>query len=101
MKLSKVVPPMKYTRRAFVLYGMGAAACWSARRLVAQGVATHRAKPLARPAPSGRLFHAQFADVAADAGLQDPLGDGRRESKNYILERARRGGRFLDFDNGA
>src|SRR5207302_354814 len=92
-------PPMKYTRRTFVLYGMGAAACLGARRLAAQGVSTHTAKPLARPAPSGRPFNARFVDVAAEAGLQDPVIYGGVESKKYILEATGCGCAFIDFDN--
>jgi len=90
---------MKYTRRTFVLYGMGAAACLGARRLAAQGVSTHTAKPLARPAPSGRPFNARFVDVAAEAGLQDPVIYGGVESKKYILEATGCGCAFIDFDN--
>ena len=90
---------MKCTRRTFVLYGMGAAACLSARRLAAQGVSTHTAKPLARPAPSGRPFNARFVDVAPDAGLQHPVIYGGVESKKYILEATGCGCAFIDFDN--
>src|SRR5439155_27366192 len=89
---------MKYTRRTFVLYGMGAAACPSARRLAAQGVSTHTAKPLARPAASRRPFNARFVDVAPDAGLQHPVIYGGVESKKYILEAKACVCAFIDFD---
>src|SRR5205085_3018050 len=92
-------PPMKYTRRTFVLYGMGAAACLGARRLAAQGVSTHTAKPLARPAPSGRPFNARFVDVAPDAGLQHPVLYGVVESKKDIVHATGCGCVFTDFDN--
>jgi hypothetical protein len=67
--------------------------------LLAQGVAQHTAKPMARPAPSGRPFHAHFVDVAAEAGLKSPVIYGGVDSKKYILEATGCGCAFLDYDN--
>jgi enediyne biosynthesis protein E4 len=66
---------------------------------MAQGVASHKAKPLARPAPSGRPFNAHFVDVAAAAGLSAPTIYGGVESKKYILESTGCGCAFIDYDN--
>jgi hypothetical protein len=67
--------------------------------LLAQGVAVHTVKPVARPAPSGRPFYARFVNVAASAGLQAPIVYGGVESKKYILEATGCGCAFLDYDN--
>src|SRR4029077_19414987 len=66
---------------------------------LAQGVATHTAKPIKRPAPSGRPFNAHFVDVAAAAGLIAPTIYGGVESNKYILEATGCGCAFLDYDN--
>ena len=62
---------MKITRRDFARLGIGSALAFTPERFLGQGVSTHTAKPLARPAPSGRPFNARFVDVAADAGLRE------------------------------
>jgi len=54
---------------------------------------------MARPAPSGRPFHAHFVDVAATAGLTAPVIYGGVDSKKYILEATGCGCAFLDYDN--
>jgi enediyne biosynthesis protein E4 len=87
------------TRRDFVRYSLASAAFAATPRLVAQGVATHTVKPVARPAPSGRPFYAHFVDVAAAAGLRAPVVYGGVESKKYILESVGCGCAFIDFDN--
>ncbi len=66
---------------------------------MAQGVAAHTVKPVARPAPSGRPFYAHFVDVAATAGLHAPVIYGGVENKKYILEATGCGCAFLDYDN--
>src|SRR4029077_17656566 len=66
---------------------------------LAQGVATHTAKPIKRPAPSGRPFNAHFVDVAAAAGLNALNVYGGVDSKKYILEATGCGCAFLDYDN--
>jgi enediyne biosynthesis protein E4 len=90
---------MALTRRAFVQLSLGSAVTATAGRLFAQGVATHTAKPIKRPVPSGRPFNARFVDVAAAAGLNAPTIYGNVESKKYILEATGCGCAFLDYDN--
>jgi len=68
-------------------------------RLFAQGVAAHTVKPVARPAPSGRPFNAHFVEVAASAGLREPIVYGGVDSKKYILEATGCGCAFIDYDN--
>ena len=87
------------TRRRFVGLSLGALAGAPAGRLAAQGVSTHTTKPLARPAPSGRPFNARFVDVAAAAGLREPVVYGGVESKKYILETMGCGCAFIEYDN--
>src|SRR5215469_11526987 len=90
---------MILTRRTFVRLSVGSALTTSATRMLAQGVATHIAKPVPRPTPSGRPFNAHFVDVASAAGLHNPVVYGREESKKYILEATGCGCAFLDYDN--
>ena len=90
---------MTLTRRAFVKCSLGSAVLATAPRALAQGVAAHTVKPVARPAPSGRPFNAHFVDVAASAGLQAPVYYGDVASKKYILEATGCGCAFLDYDN--
>jgi len=68
-------------------------------RLFAQGVAAHTVEPVARPAPSGRPFNAHFVEVAASAGLREPIVYGGVDSKKYILEATGCGCAFIDYDN--
>ena len=90
---------MTLTRRTFVRLSLGSAISMTAEQLLAQGVSTHTAKPLARQAPSGRPFNAHFVDVASAAGLHAPVIYGGVESKKYILEATGCGCAFLDYDN--
>jgi enediyne biosynthesis protein E4 len=90
---------MILTRRTFVRLSVGSALTTSAIRIWAQGVATHIAKPVPRPRPSGRPFNAHFVDVASAAGLRNPVVYGGEESKKYILEATGCGCAFLDYDN--
>jgi hypothetical protein len=85
------------TRRDFVRLSIASAAF--APKLLAQGVASHTVKPIARPAPSGRAFNAHFVDVAPAAGLHAPVIYGGVESKKYILEATGCGCAFIDYDN--
>jgi len=87
------------TRRDFVRLSLGSAAVAATPRLTAQGVANRTVKPVARPAPSGRPFHAHFVDVAAAAGLHAPVIYGSVDSKKYILEATGCGCAFIDYDN--
>jgi enediyne biosynthesis protein E4 len=90
---------MRVTRRTFVQLSLASAIAATPRRGIAQGVATHTAKPLARPAPSGRPFLAHFADVASAAGLHAPCVYGAEENQKYILETIGCGCAFIDYDN--
>src|ERR1700704_2034630 len=90
---------MNFTRRTFVRLSLGSAISMTAERLLAQGVSTHTAKPLPRPAPSGRPFNAHFVDVASSAGLHSPVIYGGVETKKYILEATGCGCAFIDYDN--
>jgi hypothetical protein len=67
--------------------------------MFAQGVSSHTAKPLPRPAPSGRPFHNKLVDVAESAGLKAPIIYGGTERKKYIVETMGCGCAFLDYDN--
>jgi enediyne biosynthesis protein E4 len=71
----------------------------AAQRVLAQGVSSHTAKPLARPAPSGRPFPAHFIDVASSAGLHASVVYGGLEKQKYILEAIGCGCAFIDYDN--
>jgi len=90
---------MTFTRRKFMQFSIGSAFALTGERLLAQGVSTHKAKPVARPAPSGRPFNAHFVNVAAAAGLTAPTIYGGVESKKYILESTGCGCAFIDYDN--
>ena len=90
---------MNLTRRALMRLGVGTATYFAAQDLVAQGIATHTAKPLPRAAPSGRPFDAHFIDIAASAGLKAPVTYGGLETNKYIIESTGRGCAFIDYDN--
>jgi hypothetical protein len=90
---------MTWTRRKFMRFSVASTISLIAERIFAQGVASHKSKPLARQAPSGRPFDAHFVDVAAAAGLREPTIYGGVESKKYILESTGCGCAFLDYDN--
>src|ERR1700747_3684591 len=94
-----LVPRMTITRRKFMHLSLGSVLTTAAQRLLAQGVSTHTARPLPRPAPSGRPFHAHFTDVAHAAGLRAPVIYGGISSKKYILESVGCGCAFIDYDN--
>jgi enediyne biosynthesis protein E4 len=87
------------TRRDFVRISLGSAAIAASPRLFAQGVANRTVKPVARPAPSGRPFHAHFVDIASEAGLHAPVIYGGTDTKKYILESTGCGCAFIDYDN--
>ena len=90
---------MNLTRRALMRLGVGTATYFAAQDLVAQGIATHTAKPLPRAAPSGRPFDAHFIDIAASAGLKAPVTYGGLETNKYIIESTGCGCAFIDYDN--
>ena len=72
---------------------------FAAERIFAQGVAAHKATPVARLAPSGRPFNAHFVNIANAAGLREPTIYGGVDTKKYILESTGCGCAFLDYDN--
>jgi enediyne biosynthesis protein E4 len=90
---------MSFSRRMFLRLCVGSTVSIAGQRLLGQGVAAHTAKPLARPAPSGRPFNAHFVDVSAAAGLRMPVVYGGVENKKYILEATGCGCAFIDYDN--
>lgn len=90
---------MTLSRRKFGLLILGSTLSAATERLLAQGVASHTAKPLSLPAPSGRPFNAHLVDVAARAGLTAPVIYGDMDSKKYILEATGCGCAFVDYDN--
>jgi len=90
---------MPFTRRNFVRFSLGSMLSASAGRILAQGVSPHTAKPMMRPAASGRPFNAHFVDVAHPAGLRDTVIYGGIETKKYILESTGCGCAFVDYDN--
>jgi hypothetical protein len=87
---------MKITRRSFILSLPVGASAWAA---LAQGVATRHVKPQAKPPSSGRPFDARFTDVAAKAGLTQPVIYGEPDFATYILEQTGCGCAFFDYDN--
>lgn len=66
---------------------------------LAQGVATRGVKAQPRGKPSGLPFHACFTDIAAQAGLRQPVIYGGIERKTYIIETVGCGCAFIDYDN--
>ena len=90
---------MNFNRRSFFRLGLGGALSLRPVSLLGQGVSTHTAKPLPRPAPSGRPFNAHFVDVAAAAGLDAPVIYGDEQIKKYIVESTGCGCAFIDYDN--
>src|SRR3984957_9766401 len=90
---------MNWTRRLFMQGSVASAISLVAERAFSQGVASHKAKPAARQAPSGRPFNAHFVDVGAAAGLRAPTLYGGVEDNKYILESTGCGCAFIDYDN--
>jgi hypothetical protein len=87
---------MKISRRAFILSLPVGASAWT---VLAQGVATRHVKPQTKPPSSGRPFDARFTDVAAKAGLTQPVIYGEPDFATYILEQTGCGCAFFDYDN--
>ena len=82
------------SRRKYLLSLAGSvASAW------AQGVASRNIKPMPRGKPSGLPFHARFTDIAAAAGLREPVIYGGVDRKQYILETVGCGAAFIDYDN--
>ncbi|RXH56109.1 CRTAC1 family protein [Granulicella sibirica] len=64
-----------------------------------QGVVARNVTPQPRGKPSGLPFRAHFTDVAAAAGLTQPIVYGGLQRKDYIVETVGCGIAFFDFDN--
>lgn len=62
-------------------------------------MASRGVRPQPRGKPSGLPFHARFTDVAARAGLREPVIFGPPDRMDYILESMGCGVAFLDYDN--
>jgi enediyne biosynthesis protein E4 len=67
--------------------------------ILGQGVSSRGIKALPRGKPSGLPFHAYFTDVAAQAGLTEPVIYGGVDKKDYIFETVGCGVAFFDYDN--
>jgi hypothetical protein len=83
------------TRRELLAFVPGAALGTGA----SGQMATRGVKPTPRGKPSGLPFHARFTDVAARAGLRDPVIYGGIDRNLYIIEPMGSGIAFLDYDN--
>jgi hypothetical protein len=62
-------------------------------------MASRGVKPTPRGKPSGLPFHARFTDVAASAGLREPVIYGGVDRDLYIIEPMGSGIAFFDYDN--
>ena len=62
-------------------------------------MASRNVMPAPRGKPSGLPFDAKFVNVAAQAGLRDPLIFGDEGRADYVLESIGCGAAFLDYDN--
>ncbi len=71
----------------------------SARGQGLGGMASRKVAPAPRGKPSGLPFDAKFVNVAAQAGLRQPVIFGDEGRADYILESIGCGAAFLDFDN--
>ncbi len=67
--------------------------------LFGQGMSRRSVRAVARGKPSGLPFHARFTDVAASAGLREPVVYGLAGHKDYLVETVGCGVAFLDYDN--
>jgi len=91
------------TRRDMLSRLASAAALAGVRRSAlaqtAGGMAARHVAPQPRGKASGLPFHARFTDVAAQAGLRDPVIYGPTATADYILESMGSGIAFIDYDN--
>ena len=68
-------------------------------RAAGQGVSSRSVAAVPRPKPSGLPFGSRFTDIAAAAGLRDPVIYGEEDRKDYIFETVGCGVAFIDYDN--
>ena len=71
----------------------------SAQLGLRQGVSSRGVRPQPRGKPSGLPFGSRLTDVAAQAGLTQPIVYGGVDAKQYIIEVVGAGVAFLDYDN--
>jgi enediyne biosynthesis protein E4 len=86
------------TRRELLAL-MACSAAGPVRAASGQGVSSRSVKPQPRGKPSGRPFAARFTDVAAQAGLTEPVVYGGIDTKAFIIEVVGCGVAFIDYDN--
>jgi len=70
-----------------------------ARAQQSTGMASRGLAPQPRGKSSGLPFHARFTDIAAQAGLREPVIYGPAARTDYILESMGCGVAFFDYDN--
>jgi hypothetical protein len=88
------------TRRQLLsIPGLAVPALRSALGQRFSGMASRNVTPAPRGKPSGLPFHASFVNVAAQAGLREPVIFGDEGKADYILESIGCGVAFLDYDN--
>jgi hypothetical protein len=81
------------------MLGMMAAQAALLRSQQRGGMASRGVAAAPRGKPSGLPFHARLTDVAAQAGLREPVVYGYPDRVDYILETMGAGIAFLDYDN--
>ncbi len=62
------------------------------------GMASRGVRPAPRAKASGRPFHARFTDIAAQAGLSQPVVCGHPGRADYVIEAMSCGVAFIDYD---
>src|SRR3569833_954108 len=81
------LPVSVMNRRHFLsLLGTVAAGLGISHSQESGGMASRGVRPQPRGKPSGLPFHARFTDVAAHAGLRDPVFYGPHDRMDFILE---------------
>ncbi|MCW5966675.1 MAG: VCBS repeat-containing protein, partial [Bryobacterales bacterium] len=63
-----------------------------------QGIASRNVSAAKRDAPSGRPWHARFADISREAGLTHPMIYGGEHSTTYLYETSSGGVALFDYD---
>ena len=84
----------KLVSRRDLLFAAPFAACSAFGQMATRGIP---ARP--RPEPSHRPYAARFTDVAAAAGLREPVIYGAADRSTYILETIGCGIALFDYDN--
>ena len=87
-------------RRFLSLLAWPVASAYSQERAISgQGMASRGVPPSPRRKPAGLPFHARFTDVAAHAGLKEPVVSGHPDRIDYVIESMGCGAAFFDYDN--